>query len=34
LQQPDLPFDAYERQMEALLALIAAKTGLALADLR
>jgi len=34
LQQPDLPFDVYDPQMEALLALIAAKTGLALADLR
>lgn len=32
--QPTLPFDDYERQMEALLALIAAKTGLPLYDLR
>jgi hypothetical protein len=32
--KPALPFDEYDRQMEALLALIAAKTGLLLYDLR
>lgn len=32
--KPALPFDEYERQMEALLSVIAAKTGLQLYDLR
>lgn len=32
--KPALPFDEYDRQMEALLSLIAAKTGLPLYDLR
>lgn len=34
LDQPVLPFEEYDQQMEALLSVIAAKTGLALYDLR
>lgn len=34
LEQPELPFDQYDREMGALLAVIAAKTGLRLYDLR
>lgn len=34
LFKPALPFDEYDRQMDALLSLIAAKTGLSLYDLR
>jgi hypothetical protein len=33
-EQPEFPFDEYDRQMEALLSLLAAKTGLPLYDLR
>jgi hypothetical protein len=32
--KPSLPYDEYDRQMDALLSLIAAKTGLSLYDLR
>ncbi|HEU5370598.1 MAG TPA: hypothetical protein VFU69_19145 [Ktedonobacterales bacterium] len=32
--KPSLPYDEYDRQMDALLSLIAAKTGLPLYDLR
>jgi hypothetical protein len=33
-QQPELPFEEYDREMDALLAVIAAKIGLPLYDLR